>query len=85
MLFSLSHHTPEWLQLATQPIGKSKCNNSYSSTLLALVFHSVIEICPQDPSFLLWTRNALPVCMQPSVLYIYGQSEVTRKMLNAAL
>ena len=34
-----------------------------------LFFHGIIYIGPQDPSFLLSTRNALPVCVQ---LYAIG-------------
>ena len=36
------------------------------STPLSPTFflHSVVEICPHDPSFFLWTLSALPVCVQ---------------------
>ena len=30
----------------------------------AMLSDSMYYICPQDPSFLLWTPNAFPVCMQ---------------------
>ena len=39
-----------------------------SITLLSLI-HSITRTCPQDPSFLLWTLNALPMCVQ---LYAIG-------------
>ena len=29
----------------------------------ACSFHKVVEICPQDPTFLFWTLNALSVCV----------------------
>ena len=47
----------------------SSIKHHYSGTislpysLPTLFCHSIISICPQDPSFLLWTLNAVCVCV----------------------